>query len=164
MSAAIILMMRDSWRDVWGGIKGAALFTRNVCENLQITRNLFCWLKLQTDIIERCMRKSKARKLHIYKTHSWSEKKWVQWMFSFQFAAASRLPTVSAFYMSLISTLISVVRGSGMRSRSYSSLSQPFLSICHFIDRRGEAGALQCLSRVEQGIEMVPLEYSCHTR
>lgn len=137
MSAAIVLMMRDSWRGVRGGKKGAALFTRNVCENLQITQNLFCYLKLQRDIMERCMRKSKARKLHIYKTHSWSEKKWLQWMFSFQFAVVSGLPTVSAFYMSLISTLISVVRGPGKRSRSYSSLSQPFLSICHFIDRRG---------------------------
>lgn len=85
-------------------------------------------------------------------------------MFSFQFTALSGLLTVSAFYISLISSLTSAVRGPEKRSRSYSSLSQPFLSICHFIDRLGEAKALQCLSNVEQGIEMVPLEHSCHTR
>lgn len=84
-------------------------------------------------------------------------------MFSFQFTAVSGLLTVSAFYISLISTLTSAVRG----QRREAVAIHPYHSrFCQFVTLLIDWGkrALQCLSNVEQGIEMVPLEYSCHTR
>lgn len=35
-------------------------FTRDIFENLRITQNLFFYLKLKKDIMERCMGKSRA--------------------------------------------------------------------------------------------------------
>lgn len=78
--------------------------------------------------------------------------------FSFQFTAMSGL--LQYIYISLISTLISAVRGPEKRSRSYSSLSQPFLSICHFIDRSGgSAVSEQHWTRNRDGTTRVQLSH-----
>lgn len=77
---------------------------------------------------------------------------------------SSRVTVSYISYTALVSTLSWLVRRTEQRIHGYSSLSLPFLVNLSYYRSGREPEALQYLSRGERGIEMVPLEFDCHTR